>query len=109
MYLMVHVKNKCIPVSCGEGHQQAKWLAHVGVARYDDTQGRSLGLPVGIRLENGTILGGTQTLSEAGLKDMQHVWVVFKEQNLTATSPQKQAIAARQPVARKPAGAVGVV
>ena len=40
--------------------------------------GRALGQPVGIRLEDGSQLSLTQSLADAGLKDQQHVWVVFK-------------------------------
>jgi hypothetical protein len=79
MILLVHVKQKCISVSCGEGAQPVRWLANVGVMRYDTSQGRCLGEPLGIRLEDGRQLGLTQSLTEAGLQDMEHVWVVFKD------------------------------
>ena len=78
MNLMVHVKQRVVAVSCGDGSQPVRWLANVGTARYDSAQGRSLGMPIGVRLEDGTLLGLGQTLSEAGLSDMQHVWVLFK-------------------------------
>jgi hypothetical protein len=78
MIVLVHIKDRCISVSCGEGAQPVRWLANVGVARYDAAQGRSLGLPVGVRLEDGTMLGLSQTLLEANLTDLAHVWVVFK-------------------------------
>jgi hypothetical protein len=48
------------------------------MARYDEAQGRSLGQPVGVRLEDGTQLSLAQTLVDAGLRDQQHVWVLFK-------------------------------
>ena len=79
MHIMVHIKKKVVAVSVGDGVQPMKWLANVGMARYDEGQGRSLGVPVGVRLANGTLLSLTQTLSEAGLQDLQHVWVVFKK------------------------------
>ena len=77
--LMVHVKAKAFCISCGDGQQPVKWLANVGTARYDDMQGRALGIPVGVQLEDGSQLGLTQTLVDAGLKDQQHVWVVYQK------------------------------
>ena len=67
-------------VSCGDGTQPVRWLANVGVTRYDDAQGRSLGVPIGVRLEDGTLLGLGQSISEAGIQDLQHVHVVLKGQ-----------------------------
>ena len=79
MHIIVHVRNKPIAVSVGEpGLQPVRWLANVGTARYDSAQGRCLGFPVGVRLEDGSLLGLNQSLAEAGLRDMQHVWVVYK-------------------------------
>jgi len=82
--LMVHIKQKVVAVSCGDGLQPVRWLANVGLARYDDAQGRSLGNPIGLRIEDGTMLGLTQNLQEAGLQDMQHVWVVLKPHGASA-------------------------
>jgi len=78
MHIMVHVKQKCLAVSVGDGDQPVRWLANVGTARYDSQQGRSLGIPAGVRLEDGSLLGLGQTLVEAGLRDMQHVWIMYK-------------------------------
>lgn len=61
MHIMVHIKQRCIAVSVGEpGNQPVQWLANVGTARYDAAQGRSLGMPVGVRLEDGSVLGLSQ-------------------------------------------------
>ena len=78
MHIMVHVKDKCIAVSCGDGQQPVRWLANVGTSRFDDSQGRQLGQPAGVRLEDGTMLSLGQSLTDAGLTDHQHVWVVYK-------------------------------
>ena len=91
---MVHVKQRVIPVSCGDGAQPVRWLANVGMARYDEAQGRSLGSPVGVRLEDGALLGLGQTLGEAGLRDMQHVYVVFKAFRTEGKKPSGGAAAA---------------
>ena len=88
MLLMVHVKGKAIAVSCGDGRQPVRWLANVGMARFDEAQGRSLGQPVGVKLEDGTTLSLGQTLSDAGLRDQQHVWIVFKAHRIDG--PQKK-------------------
>jgi len=83
MHVLVHVKDKAVAVSCGDGQQPVRWLANVGTARYDDAQGRQLGQPVGVRLEDGTMLSLQQSLTDAGISDMQHVWVVYR----TAKNP----------------------
>ena len=78
MKVLVHVKEKCIPVSVGNGDQPVRWLANVGIARHDDNQGRMLGLPVGVKAEDGSMLNMDSTLAAAQISDMQHVWVHFK-------------------------------
>lgn len=78
MKVLVHVKDKCIPVSVGNGDQPVRWLANVGIARHDDNQGRMLGLPVGVKAEDGSMLNMDSTLAAAQISDMQHVWVHFK-------------------------------
>ena len=78
--ILVHVKQKCVAVSAGDGLQSVKWLANVAIARHDNDAGRHLGQPAGLRLEDGTVLGLGQTLADAGLRDMQHVWVILKGQ-----------------------------
>ena len=99
MHIMVHVKDKAVAVSCGDGHQPVKWLANVGMARYDDAQGRSLGTPAAVKLENGTPLTLTSTLTDAGLSDLQHVYVVFKpHQSPAQKGGKKGAMAAADEV-----------
>lgn len=78
MKVLVHVKDKCIPVSVGDGDQPVRWLANVGIARHDDNQGRMLGLPVGVKAEDGSMLNMDSTLIAAQISDMQHVWIHFK-------------------------------
>ena len=78
MNIIVHVKSKCMAISCGDGQQPVRWLANVATARYDDSQGMSLGLPVGVKLESGDMLDPTRSIVESGLGDMQHVWVVHE-------------------------------
>lgn len=78
LHLMVHVKEKVVAISCGDGSQPVRWLANVGLARYDEAGGRQLGMPTGVKTEEGSLLGLGQKLVDAGLKDQQHVWVVLK-------------------------------
>ena len=79
MHIFVHVGKRCLAVSCGDGTQPVRWLADVGQARHDENLGRSLGIPTGVRLEDGQKLTLTQDLVSAGLKDRMHVWVLFKD------------------------------
>ena len=77
MHIIVHVRSKVVPVSVGSGSQPVHWLANVGIARYDDVQGRMLGKPKGVKLEDGATLVLTKSIQESGLSDGQHVWVIF--------------------------------
>ena len=78
MHIMVHIKQKIISVAVGDGGQPMKWLANVGQARYDESQGRHLGTPAGVKLQNGTVVSLSTTLAEAGLQDLQHIYVSFR-------------------------------
>ena len=77
MKINVHVREKVICVECGEGTQKVSWLGSVGVARYDSNFGVSLGKPLGIRQEGGTIHSPSALICSE-LKDDQHVFVVLK-------------------------------
>ena len=88
MHLFVHVAKTVISVSVGDGQQPVKWIADVGMARYDENQGRGLGVPTGVRLEDGSLLGLTQSIADAGLKDGSHVWCVFR--SFTASEKGKK-------------------
>ena len=88
MHLMVHVKSKVCAIACGDGSQPVKWIANVATARYDEAQGRSLGQPSGVRLEDGTRLSLTQTLADAGLKNQQHLWIVFQKLRAGGAAPK---------------------
>lgn len=76
--VLVHVKQRCIPVSCGDGTQSARWLANVGMVRHDDFLGRSLGAPAGLKLGSGRMVPLQQSLNDAGIQDGHHVWVVLR-------------------------------
>lgn len=78
MRIIVHVREKCVPVSVGVGAQPVRWLAHVGIARHDEQQGRNLGAPIGMKAEDGSLLNMNSSLVDSGVKDMQHLWVVLK-------------------------------
>ncbi|KAL1515137.1 hypothetical protein AB1Y20_004198 [Prymnesium parvum] len=78
--VLVHVKQRCIAVSCGGGGQTVGWLANVGVVRHDASLGRALGPAAGVRLGSGQMVPLHFTLAEAGIRDGQHVWVVLKGQ-----------------------------
>ena len=102
MHVLVHIGAKSVLVSVGEGDQPVRWLANVGVARHDEQQGRSLGVPIGVKIDNGTMLNMQDSIAESGLTEVhathtlphlhtstqavfacrraqgQHVWVVLK-------------------------------
>lgn len=73
--VLVHVKNKVLPVSVGAGTQPVQWLANVGVARFD-LQGL-IGEAKGVTTEDGAVLPMDKSLVDAGVRDGQHVWLVF--------------------------------
>ena len=53
MKVLVHVKDKCIPVSVGNGDQPVRWLAEAGLAKYKN---HTLGAPRAVRVEDGSTL-----------------------------------------------------
>ena len=69
MMVLVHVKQRTIPVSCGDGTQPVRWLANVGITRHDESLGRALGAPVGVKLATGQLIPLNQRLIDAGLRD----------------------------------------
>merc|ERR1719335_1056580 len=79
MRVKVHVREKTFVVSCGDGGQRISWLANVGIVRYDEkTKGMELGVPRGVRLEDGTKLNMADIVCTR-LKDMSDVWVMLRE------------------------------
>eukprot|EP00727_Mastigamoeba_balamuthi_P011725 m51a1_g7175 hypothetical protein (87) ;mRNA; r:71918-72539 len=72
MRVIVHVREKAIPVQCGEGSQRIKWLGHVGIARYEASI--ELGVPKLVKTEGGNVLEMNAIIKDT-LKDEQHVWV----------------------------------
>ena len=99
MRVLVHVRETCVPVSVGEGTQLVRWLANVGIARHDE--GRALGLPMGVKAEDGSLLSMDASLVEAGIKDLTHVWVVLRG----ASRPAAPLLLLRQPPSPTPAAA----
>ena len=56
MLVKVHVREKAFNIQCGDGGQRISWLGNVGISRYDRKNGMEVGIPMDIRLENGTRL-----------------------------------------------------
>jgi len=71
MRVHVHVRDKVIVVECGNATQTIKWLGHVGIARYDDSFGRSLGNAQGIQKEGGTMCDPNERICDALEQDQQ--------------------------------------
>ena len=70
MHVLVHIGAKSVLVSVGDGDQPVRWLANVGVARHDEQQGRSLGVPIGVKIDNGTMLNMQDSIAESGLTEV---------------------------------------
>ncbi|AYU75525.1 hypothetical protein, conserved [Leishmania donovani] len=77
MKITVHVREKIIPLQCGDGTQQVVWLGSAAMIHYDASFGKRFGPPVSIRKE-----GGVQCDFEARvcdvLEDGQHVFVTLE-------------------------------
>ncbi|CUG91323.1 Hypothetical protein, putative [Bodo saltans] len=78
MRVHLHVRDKVIAVECGDGSQQARWLGHVGVARYDDNFGKSLGAAKGVQKEGGVICEPTERICDV-LEHDQHCFVILND------------------------------
>mmetsp|Transcript_6249 Transcript_6249/g.13746 ORF Transcript_6249/g.13746 Transcript_6249/m.13746 type:complete len:121 (-) Transcript_6249:64-426(-) len=77
--IKVHVREKTFLVKCGDGRQRIRWLANVGIVRYDDkTKGMDLGVPRGMQLEDGTRLS-LDDIIHSKLTDGVDVWVLLRE------------------------------
>eukprot|EP01112_Ceratiomyxa_fruticulosa_P008158 TRINITY_DN2109_c0_g2_i7.p1 TRINITY_DN2109_c0_g2~~TRINITY_DN2109_c0_g2_i7.p1 ORF type:complete len:105 (+),score=18.68 TRINITY_DN2109_c0_g2_i7:262-576(+) len=76
MKIHVHVREKVIAVECGTGVQPIKWLGSVGIARYDSSQGITLGSATDIRIEDQAL--DMNGMINQTLQDGDHVWVVLK-------------------------------
>eukprot|EP00742_Colponemidia_sp_Colp-10_P007856 GILJ01008472.1.p1 GENE.GILJ01008472.1~~GILJ01008472.1.p1 ORF type:complete len:114 (+),score=8.89 GILJ01008472.1:61-402(+) len=96
MKVFVHVREKTFLVHCGDGGQKLRWLANVGVARYDKTLGMELGLPRGIRFEDGTRLDMADVVN-AKLQEDDHVWVLLRDDVAGEEQPESK------PLPKKPA------
>jgi hypothetical protein len=77
--LTVHVQGKEISVSVGDATQRVKWLAQVGIARWDehDSQGwKRLGVPTAVRLrhKHGEDVDMNAVIREA-LRNGDHIYV----------------------------------
>ena len=95
MHILVHIGAKAVLVSVGEGDQPVRWLANVGVARHDDQQGRSLGVPVGVKIDNGTMLNMQDSISESGLTEVRararrarHAEASSQQRHCACTAPR---------------------
>jgi hypothetical protein len=78
MRVHLHVRDKIITVEVGAGTQKIKWLANVGVARYDSSFGRSLGAPRGVQKEGGHMCDPTASVNSV-LENEQHCFVVLND------------------------------
>ena len=78
MRVYLHVRDKVVPVECGDGLQQVRWLGNVGVARYDDQFGKSLGAARGVQKEGGVLCEPTQRICDV-LEHEQHCFIILPD------------------------------
>jgi hypothetical protein len=76
MRIHLHVREKTIVVECGDGTQRVRWLASVGVARYDDNFGQSLGAARGLQKEGGVCCDPEARVCDV-LENNQHAFVIL--------------------------------
>lgn len=97
VFVHLHVRDKTVLVACGDGTQKIRWLANVGVARYDDNFGKSLGPPRGLQRESGKACDpNARICDEFDLKDPNtrgsdlHAFVVLRDsEDATASAVQQ--------------------
>lgn len=77
MRVFVHVREKVIPLQCGDGTQHVIWLGHAAMIYYDATFGKSFGPPVSIRKEGGVHCDPEARVCDV-LDDDQHVFVTLE-------------------------------
>ena len=78
MKVHLHIRGKIIVVECGTATQRIRWLANVGVARYDDSFGRSLGMPTGMQKEGGVACDMQHRIADV-LENGQHAFVILDD------------------------------
>ncbi len=78
MKVHLHVRDKVITVECGDATQSVKWLGNVGVARYDESFGRSLGAAKGVQKEGGTVCDPTDRICDV-LENDQHCFILLQD------------------------------
>jgi hypothetical protein len=76
MKVVVHVRGVSVPVQCGDGSQNIRWLATVALFRMNPQFGLTFGVPRGVRLEDGSALDMEGIVAELLTNDSQ-VWVVL--------------------------------
>ncbi|KAG2520947.1 hypothetical protein JM18_006105 [Phytophthora kernoviae] len=86
--VIVHVRDKIIPIHCGFGTQQVVWLGHVAIARFDEdgqTQGwLELGIPTKFVKDGKRELGLTDVICDV-LQNRSHVYI---NTEMTTSSPE---------------------
>lgn len=73
MKIYVHVREKIIPLQCGDGSQNVIWLGHASMVHYDATFGRKYGPPISICKEGGVLCDLDARVCDV-LNDNQHVF-----------------------------------
>ncbi|CAJ1015480.1 hypothetical protein, conserved [Leishmania lindenbergi] len=77
MKIVVHVREKIIPLQCGDGTQEVVWLGNAALIHYDASFGKRFGPPVLIRKEGGVPCDLGARVCDV-LEDGQHVFVTLE-------------------------------
>ena len=79
MLVNVHVKEKEFGIETGDSTQRLRWLANVGVFRYEWDMKTKVSPPKLIRLENGAFMN-PDTIIKNCLAEKQHIWVILSDE-----------------------------
>ncbi|CAD2221165.1 hypothetical protein AGDE_02002 [Angomonas deanei] len=81
MKVFVHVREKVIPLQCGDGTQDISWLGNAAMVFYDSTMGKRFGSPVAIRKEGGVTCDPVDRVCDV-LEDGQHVFAELEDSTI---------------------------
>ena len=79
MIIVVHVKDKDFAIETGDSTQRLRWLANVGVFRYEWESKTKVSAPKLIRQENGAFMNPDHMIGNC-LSERCHIWVILSDE-----------------------------
>lgn len=79
MIIFVHVKEKDFAIETGDSTQRLRWLANVGVYRYEWDTKTTVAAPKLLRLENGAFMNPDHIIQNT-LAEKQHIWIILSDE-----------------------------